>query len=107
MSKKAYFNFCWFSNPCYYDWISHGSSNEEERCKLPKCVIKLSNVGETALQRHAGSKNHKQKNKNMIQVKNPSEKFSGNVELASSVCHPPDSMQTTIMILFKNQILKK
>ena len=70
MSKKTHFNFCWLSNPCYHDWISHGSSNEEETWKLRKCVIRLSSVGETALQRHAGIKKHKQKYKDMLQVKN-------------------------------------
>ena len=88
------------------DLISHGSSSEEAKCMLCKCVIKLSNMGKLHCRTMLFSKKQRQKLKGMLQIKkvfdpkipnrgnekppslNPSKASSGNVELVSSVSQP-------------------
>ena len=49
MPNKTYFHKSWLSDSRFVEWIAHSKSKENAYCKICKCVISLSNMGEKAL----------------------------------------------------------
>ena len=62
MPNKTYFHESWLSDSRFVEWIAY--------CKLCKCTISLSNVGEKALRGHANGKKYKKRLEDHEQVKN-------------------------------------
>ena len=69
MPNKTYFHETWLSDSRFVGWIARSVSKETAHCKLCKCDISLSNMGEKALQSHAAGKKHKKRLEDREQVK--------------------------------------
>ena len=56
MPNKTYFHESWLFDR-FVEWIARSNSKENAYCKICKCVISLSNMGEKALRSHANGRN--------------------------------------------------
>ena len=70
MQNKTYFHESCLSDSRFVEWVARSNSKENAYCKLCKCVISLSNMGDTALRSHADGKKRKKRLEDHEQVKN-------------------------------------
>ena len=70
MANGKYFLQSWLSDSRFAEWVAQTCSKENGLCKLCKCDISLSNMGEKSLGSHAKGKKHTKKLGNREQIRN-------------------------------------